>query len=342
MAYYDNIRLEKGMYGVSGKSFTQVLEELDPSDSYKGTDMEGLDSFQRQLKRYNIKVAGQDSNMVEKFFQTFESAALFPEYVARAIRMGIEEKNLLPSIVATTTKINGMDYRTITSDPASENLALSSVAQGEEIPETTISTKEKSVSLNKTGRMLKASYEALRFQKLDLFTVTLKQIGAHIAVSQFANALNVLVDGDGDENPAAVSYTETPGSITYADIVDFYAGFQPYELNTIVAAPDLFVKLLKIEEFKNPTIAQDFLKSGKLITPLGATLISSPNVATGTLIGLDKNYALEMVVASDVTVEYDKLIDRQLERAAITTISGFAKIFNDAGKILSTAADPQA
>ena len=26
-------------------------------------------------------------------------------------------------------------------------------------------------------------------------------------------------------------------------------------------------------------------------------------------------------------VEYDKLIDRQLERAAITTISGYAKIF---------------
>ena len=31
MAAYDNLRLEKGMYQVAGKSFTQVLEELDPS-----------------------------------------------------------------------------------------------------------------------------------------------------------------------------------------------------------------------------------------------------------------------------------------------------------------------
>ena len=33
-------------------------------------------------------------------------------------------------------------------------------------------------------------------------------------------------------------------------------------------------------------------------------------------------------------VEYDKLIDRQLERAAITTISGFAKIFSEASRVL--------
>lgn len=33
-------------------------------------------------------------------------------------------------------------------------------------------------------------------------------------------------------------------------------------------------------------------------------------------------------------VEYDKLIDRQLERAAITSISGFAKLYTDAAKVL--------
>ena len=34
-------------------------------------------------------------------------------------------------------------------------------------------------------------------------------------------------------------------------------------------------------------------------------------------------------------VEYDKLIDRQLERAAITSISGFAKLFPEASRVLS-------
>ena len=57
MAYcYDNLKLEKGMYNQTGKSFTQVLEELDPGPHYKGTPLEGLDAYQRQLKRFDIKV----------------------------------------------------------------------------------------------------------------------------------------------------------------------------------------------------------------------------------------------------------------------------------------------
>ena len=54
-----------------------------------------------------------------------------------------------------------------------------------------------------------------------------------------------------------------------------------------------------------------------------------------TIIGLDRNYALEMIQAGDVSVEYDRLIDRQLERAAITSISGFAKLYDDAAYILN-------
>jgi hypothetical protein len=53
------------------------------------------------------------------------------------------------------------------------------------------------------------------------------------------------------------------------------------------------------------------------------------------IIGLDNRYALEQVRAGDVLVEYDKIIDRQLERAAITTISGFGKIITDASAVLS-------
>ena len=112
MAYaYDNLRLEKGMYGEAGRSFTQVLEAADPSENYRGTPLEGLDAFQRQLKRFDIHVKGSRSDVVEKFFRTTESAVLFPEFVSRIVRQGMEEDNVLPSITATTTQFDGMDYR---------------------------------------------------------------------------------------------------------------------------------------------------------------------------------------------------------------------------------------
>ena len=44
MAYkFEDLKLEKGMYAHSGKSFTKVLESLDPSENYRGTPLEGLD-----------------------------------------------------------------------------------------------------------------------------------------------------------------------------------------------------------------------------------------------------------------------------------------------------------
>ena len=70
---FDHVKLEKGMYRESGKTFTQVLESLDPSENYRGTALEGTDAFQRQLKRFDIHAKGAYSDPVEKFFRTMRS-----------------------------------------------------------------------------------------------------------------------------------------------------------------------------------------------------------------------------------------------------------------------------
>ena len=147
----DTLVIEKGMYAHPTKTFSQILEEQDPSASYSGTELEGMDAFSRQLKRFDIRVGGSGSDTVSKFFSTSSSAALFPEYVARAVRQGVEEANMLPDIVASTTKINSLDYRTIASVPADEDKELKEVAEGEAIPETKVTTQENLVKLNKSA-----------------------------------------------------------------------------------------------------------------------------------------------------------------------------------------------
>ena len=177
---FDNLKLEKGMYRQEGMNFTQVLESLDPSENYRGTALEGTDAFQRQLKRFGIRAKGAGSSPVEKFFRTTDSAVLFPEYIARTVRQGMEEHDILPAITATTTVIDSLDYRSVYSEATDDDKELKYVMEGAAIPETQIKTKSNLVRLNKRGRMLVASYEAVRFQKLDLFGVMLRQIGAHI------------------------------------------------------------------------------------------------------------------------------------------------------------------
>mgnify|MGYP003292421750 CR=1 FL=1 len=338
---YDNLRLEKGMYRQSGKSFTQVLESLDPSENYRGTALENTDAFQRQLKRFGIRAKGLDSSPVEKFFATMDSAVLFPEYIARTVRQGMEENDILPNIVASTTVIDAMDYRSIYSVPTEDDKMLKEVAEGTEIPTTEIKTKEHLVSLKKRGRMLIASYEAIRFQKLDLFSVMLRQIGSYMHKQLLQDAVAVILDGDGNEN-AAMEYSvgsspisATSGKLEYAQLVEFWAQFDPYTMNTILCSTPTMTEMLKIPELQNPMTGLNFQGTGKLSTPLGAQLFRTGAVAENMIIGLDNRYALEQVRAGDVMVEYDKLIDRQLERAAISTIAGFAKICDGASCVLN-------
>ena len=341
MAYhFENIKLEKGMYGRSSRSFSQALEELDPSEHYRGTPLEGLDAFQRQLKRFDIHVKGAGSDMVEKFFHTSDSAVLFPEFVSRVVRQGMEEESILPAITATVTKFDGMDYRSIASVPSEEDKKLRRVEEGARIPETTVRTQENLVHLHKRGRMLVASYEAIRFQRLDLFSVTLRQIGAYIGRMHLEDAIEVLRNGDGTQN-AAQQYTigtkpitGTKGTLTYDALLEFWSQFDPYTMNTMLVGSDVMLAMLKLDEFQNPLTGLNFQGTGTLTTPLGAKLLRTSAMPAGILIGLDRNYALEQICGSEITVEYDKLIDRQLERAAITSISGFAKLFTEASKVL--------
>ena len=342
MAYhFENVKLEKGMYGRSGRTFAQTLEELDPSEHYRGTALEGMDAFQRQLKRFDIKVKGAGSDCVEKFFHTTESAVLFPEFVSRVVRQGMEEESILSDITATVTRFDGMDYRSIASVPTEADKKLLRVEEGAEIPQTTVRTQENLVRLHKRGRMLVASYEAIRFQRLDLFSVTLRQIGAYIGRMHLEDAIKVLCDGDGNDN-AAESFqvgtdpiSGTAGSLSYEALLDFWSQFDPYTMNTLLVSNDMMLAMLKLPEFQNPLTDLNFQGTGTLTTPLGAKLLRTNALGSGKIIGLDKNYALEQICGSEVTVEYDKLIDRQLERAAITSISGFAKLFHDASKVLT-------
>ena len=302
MELYKTINIDKTMYNRKGKSFSQVLEELDPSENYGSSPLGKLDAFGRQLKRFDIKVSGADSDM--------------------------------PDITASVTNIEGMDYRSIVSAPEDGSKELKVVNEGAFLPVTTVKTQENLVKLIKRGRMLVSTYEALRFQRLDLFTVTLKQIGSYISRTQLGDAVEVLLNGDGNNNAATVVNAAQSGTLAYGDLISLWSSMSPYELNTLLVPTALMEKILAMPEMQDAQAGLDFHGTGKMITPMGAKLIHVPSLDSDKIIGLDNKCALEMVQAGQVTVDYDKLIDRQLERAAVSVISGFAKIFSEASVVL--------
>ncbi len=333
MSYYTTLKLDKSMYH-SPKGFAQTLEAMDPSEHYQDSELAGLDAFQRQLKRFDIKVARRASDMVEKFFENSESATLFPEYVSRAVLSGMEENTALSSIIASRADVGTLDYRTVTTDFDADDLAATAVTEGSELSKIDIRLNEKLVTMNKRGKLLTASYEAIRYQRIDLFTVIMKQIGASIARAQLMDAVDAIVEGDGNCAAAEVIQTAAAGTITYADLLSLWAQFGDFELNTLLVSPAMMVKLLGIDELKEPAAGLGFLTTGSLNTPLGAKLVKVPGMDDDIVIGLDRSCALQMITAGGVVLDYDKLMNCQLERAAITSTCGFSRIFPDAAKVL--------
>ena len=195
--------------------------------------------------------------------------------------------------------------------------------------------KDKTTALKKRGRMLRASYEAIKFQRLDLFTLALRRIGAEIARCQMKDAVDVLVNGDGSTGSAPQKLATAATTLAYSDLLTLWSNFTAYQMNTLLVNAKTAAAILGLSAFSDPTTGLHFQNTGKLGTPLGAEMIHCDAVADGTIIALDRRYALEMVVGDAVTVDADRLIDCQLERAAVSSTAGFSMIFPDAVKVMT-------
>lgn len=323
---YNTVKLEKGLYSITGKTFTQALEQLDPDENYAGTELSGLDAYERQLKRFDIKVSGKNSDKVEKFFASTESAVLFPEYVRRTIKQGMEEASIIPEMVAAVSYTDGMDFRGLTVTKSGTDTGVS---QGGEIPTSTVRLASTSKTLTKFARKLSCSYESIRKQRLEAFGVILKNLGAQISKAVNELAITELTSG--------VSASSISGSsLTYADLATFWASMDENDMTTMVCTPALMAEILALDEMK--FCVSDFMSSGKVKTPYGVTLVKSSAVDSTDIVGIDKTCAAEMVFGTDVVVDFDKLITTQCDEIACSIMVGFSKLTDGAVKVLSTGA----
>lgn len=321
---YNDIKLEKGLYSITGKSFTEALESLDPSGEYKGTEFEGLDAYERQLKRFDIKVSGAGCDKVEKFFLSTESAVLFPEYIRRQVKAGMDDASILPDITAAETKTDSLDYRAFTITKVDSG---STANQLSNLPQSTVKLASSASALTKYGRRFSCSYEAIRKQRIEAFGVILRTLGAQISRSINDACIGALSTG-----LTPVTYS---GSISYGTLASFWASMADYDMDVMLCAPGLMAEILALNEMKY--CVTDFMSSGKVVTPYGVTLIKCSGMTADTALGLDSKCAAEVVFGSDVIVDYDKLISNQCDEIAASVLCGFSVLTSGAVKKLAPA-----
>ena len=318
---YDNITLEKGLYNICGKTFTEALTELDADENYVGTELEGLDAYERQLKRFDIKVSGPNSDRVEKFFKTTQSAVLFPEYVRRCIKAGMDQASVLGHIVAAQTYTDGVDYRGLA---ITKNGTDTVISAGGALPITSVTSATSTVAVSKYGRQIQAVYEVIRKQRLDLFGVILKATGAQISSAINNAAANVLYTG-------AAASTTNAASIAYSDLAAFWASMKDHNMTAMLVSPAMMANILALDEMKD---CSGDLGNGVVNTPYGVKLVKCSGLSDTYAIGVDAGSALEMVLGTDVVVDSEKLISTQIDCIAFSISVGFTKIYPAAVKVL--------
>lgn len=307
---FDNIKLDKSLYTTS-KGFTKSLEELDPSENYIGTEFEGLDAFERQLRRFDIKVSGDVSGTVFNFFQNRDSAVLFPEYVARAVASGMQKDTTIKNLIATNSQIDTYDYRSI------KHIVESQTPFDDKIVLT-----ESLVKLKKYGRRLLTSYEAIKYQRLDVFTIMLRQVGKAIISTQLDDLISLICAN----KDVKVHNLKDLDSLKYMDLISSWNNYNNltiYNLTTLLFNANFLNKLFDSREALELRHTENF---NTLIAPLGVEMYSNLKSSNleDKIIGIDKTVAIEKVRAGSLNVDYDNLINRNFENCEVSIVEGFS------------------
>lgn len=327
----------------AGLTFSQYLEREMPESDYK----DGLDAFERQLQRYGILTRslpgkGIWASKMEAFFISEDPAAtpiLFPEFVNRVARQALIQDDILMEMVAIQTPIDTNAYRTIYLDNDTYLASKKRVAEGADMPVATMKTSENTIKLYKYGRRVKATYEAMRRMRLDLFALQIQGIMKQAAMDRATDAYTVLKDGDGNSN-AATNYNKTDlqtgagtDALTYSGWLKYMFKFYPHKMTTIIGGVDELIELLTMAAPNiDPLKLIQMLRFGG--TEQGGTMAQNifndyriiylPDATAYTLLGFDRQFALEMVteIGSDLA-ETQKLITSQWQEVVISEVNGF-------------------
>lgn len=278
---------------------------------------------------------------VDRFFQADPNAKwLFPDVVREAVIAGLKRKPVHPQLIIRDESIDGTAYDVPYVQENADEEELRSVAEGAAIPESEITYGDRVVRIDKKGRGVIASYEAVRRMSVDMLRVHLQRIGERLGRNLDARLATVLISGDSSGAATAAELVNTAVQNAW-DYDDILAGYLKLSLENyftpthIIANSALTRTILGMAPFQDSAMF-DFAKSGKLPTPLGATLVPLAEQPDDKLTILDAGYAVQKLTEQDLLVESDKLINQQWDRTYLTVVTDFAVIYEKARVVVQS------
>lgn len=313
-------------------SLTHWFEKLDPTTD-QPTPEESYDAFTRHLMALDIQLSGPNQATVDYLQNTVEY--LMPEMVRREIIKGmtVASKFAYGDCIATRVPWKGSTYHPLyipdldldSTKNRNEKALGKSTGQGKggEFPKISIRRREKDITLDDEGRQIEVAYSVIRDYGWSDFAVFLNLVGAQIAIDKLYEVYQLGIAGDGTVGAAANTFNGAAGTLTYRDLVHNEASYaSPFKMDRMLCPLTSYETILVMAQFMDPFAwsNKSYQISGEPITPMGGKMKQINTTPAGAPVGtvivtLDHNFACKEVVASDLTVEAEKIISMKYENA---------------------------
>jgi hypothetical protein len=226
-------------YGVDLKDYLRLavdarLTEGDGKNRFLKTPDTFMNGYEATLAFLNLPVAddldgGIRMQAAADTFQTFSGTrALFPLVIDDIVKWKYRQTNYetVAGMISQDRQINGTELlSTIVNDTAADYQFGRAIAEGGRIPIHSIRTTEQSVKIWKFGYGYKTSYEFQRRASLDILTPYAIRVQREIEHSKVAQAVSVLINGDGAYGAAPVvqagSFDSVSGVTTVANKLNY-------------------------------------------------------------------------------------------------------------------------
>jgi hypothetical protein len=271
----------------------------------------------------------------------------------RDLRMQqVEPAIPLAEVIARVRMNNGRDYRArYLTEPTAAQIRMMRVAETAEIPTATLTEGSKTIRLEKFGRGLRASYEALRRGPLDDLALHIRKLALQTEVDQVSAAIDVMVNGDGNSGTSATVYNLTTldpsasaGTLTLKGWINFRLQWpNPYQVDKIFArSADMLGLLLLNTGAANimsgsadlGSLRQGFVPMNNRLAD-GVRYGITTDAPASRIVGIDSRFGVEQVVeqGSDIS-ETMRWISNQTEVLTFSFNEAYAVVDPNAVKIL--------
>lgn len=300
-----------------------------------------------QLSWYEQKT-GKPIITVHDFYHTDNAVtSLFPAWLESEIQATLISTGLVPWLIMGSEAVNSTQVTGLYDSSAASERSLRKITEGAELPSVTLTLADSIVYLNKFGRRVESSYEALARQNINALGAHFSRMVQQVAVDETDLALHTLVAGDGTTAGAAESNATdrdvaVAGAIAYTDLINWFLDFDaPYQMDKAVGGDVDLALIMNLAEFKDATFAGN---AGNLPGPKQVNFqrwegsVAGSSYLSRMIIGIDSRYALRKYTYGGMIQESGNIIRQQLKEFTFSYYSGFRKFDANACVILDVNA----